>query len=386
MDKKRIQPKALESLVGRLNHTASIIPLTRHFLLRICKITSQNITGFLHVKITGKVLTDLQLWLFFLRIARDGISINLLVSRSPTKVGWSDSCPFGIGGTDARGCAWRIRNAGILAGNMHFNPFLLALPPTDTELVTRAFLSCVRNFKWCANGTLGLPHEAAVLSGTVRETTSHVAASFRHHFQCSPFHNPVGSHFLPSISNLLKSYTDIDPATKRQKAISPKLLCHMYSLAKGGGDSINFITAQLAIGGFFFAMRSCKQVQTPVPGKTKIIALDGCTFCCKNKHVMSHSAKHLHTAEYIMITWKDQKNGIRTDSRIQRRTGNPILCPITAFAYRPDSTYPPHGTRLQSFHSYLCNLSDTARNVSWLAPQAFNGPGSILVPKLHLLH
>jgi hypothetical protein len=121
MDKKRIQPKELESLVGRLNHTASIIPLTRHFLSRIRKITSQNIPGFRHVKITGKVLTDLQLWLFFLRIARDGISINLLVSRSPTKVGWSDLCPFGIGGTDARGQAWRIRIIGILAGSMCFN-------------------------------------------------------------------------------------------------------------------------------------------------------------------------------------------------------------------------------------------------------------------------
>ena len=80
----------------------------------------------------------------------------------------------------------------------------------------------------------------------------------------------------------------------------------MYSLAKGGGDNINFITAQLAIGGFFLAKRSCEQVKTPVPGKTKIIALDGCTVRCKNKCEIPHSAKHLHTAEYITITWKDQ--------------------------------------------------------------------------------
>ena len=129
MTKKRIQPKELESLIERLNHTASIIPLTHHFLSRIRKLTSQNVPGltsqnvpgFRHVKITGKVLTDLQLWLFFLGIARNGISINLLVSRSPSKVGWSDSCPFGIGGTDARGRAWRIRIIGILAGDMRFN-------------------------------------------------------------------------------------------------------------------------------------------------------------------------------------------------------------------------------------------------------------------------
>ena len=70
-----------------------------------------------------------------------------------------------------------------------------------------------------------------------------MAASFREHFQCSPFHNQIGSNFLPSITNLLKSYSDVDPPTKRQKAISPKLLRHMYSLAKGGEDSINFISA-----------------------------------------------------------------------------------------------------------------------------------------------
>lgn len=383
--------------------------------------------------------------------------------------------------------SWRRWTGFLARAGYRADPFLLALPPTDTELVARAFLSCVRNFKWCADGTLGLPHEAAVLSGTVRETTSHVAASFRNHFKCSPFHNPVGSHFLPSISNLLKSYTDVDPATKRQKAISPKLLRHMYSLAKGGGDNINFITAQLAIGGFFFAMRSCEQVQTPVPGKTKIIDLDGCTFRCKNKREIPHSSKHLHTAEYITITWKDQKNGIRMDSRTQRRTGDPILCPVTAFAYLihrirltvPDynpSTpicavyvdgcprsitqeflrnqlrmacqlgggkeafgFEPHeiGTKsirsgaamslfLMDHHPHkimilgrwsseaflvyirpqvlewtnnmshdmirfdsftdITRTSDTAGNASWLAPQAFNGSGSILVPKLHLLH
>jgi hypothetical protein len=84
------------------------------------------------------------------------------------------------------------------------DPCLLALPPTDTKLLARTFLSCIRNFKWCTDGTLGLPpHQAAVLSGTVRETTGHVAASFRDHFQCSSFHNQIGSNFLPSISNLL---------------------------------------------------------------------------------------------------------------------------------------------------------------------------------------
>ena len=41
--------------------------------------------------------------------------------------------------------------------------------------------------------------------------------------------------------------------------------------------------------------------------------------------------------------------------------------------------------RFDSFTD-ITRTSDTAGNASWLAPQAFNGSGSILVPKLHLLH
>ena len=36
-------------------------------------------------------------------------------------MGWSDLCPFGIGGSDAHGRAWRIRVIGILAGDTRFN-------------------------------------------------------------------------------------------------------------------------------------------------------------------------------------------------------------------------------------------------------------------------
>ena len=35
--------------------------------------------------------------------------MNLLTIRHPTHLGWSDSCPFGLGGFTLRGRAWRIR-------------------------------------------------------------------------------------------------------------------------------------------------------------------------------------------------------------------------------------------------------------------------------------
>jgi hypothetical protein len=47
--------------------------------------------------------------LTFLRKANEGISMNLLTIRNPTRLGWSDSCPFGLGGYLLSGFAWRIR-------------------------------------------------------------------------------------------------------------------------------------------------------------------------------------------------------------------------------------------------------------------------------------
>ena len=54
-------------------------------------------------------VADLRLWLEFLDLARRGISINILTVRTPTRMAWSDSCPFGLGGYSLQGRAWRIK-------------------------------------------------------------------------------------------------------------------------------------------------------------------------------------------------------------------------------------------------------------------------------------
>jgi len=107
---KSVLQSELESLVGRLNHAASIIPLSRHFLNEIrakSSIAPRNRSQ--RIRLTREEKTDLELWESFLTTANRGISINLLVVRNPTRVAWSDSCPFGIGGYTLSGYAWRIR-------------------------------------------------------------------------------------------------------------------------------------------------------------------------------------------------------------------------------------------------------------------------------------
>ena len=99
----------LETTVGRLNHAAYLIPLSRHFLnrihlrLRVRKHKNQALS------LTQEELDDFDLWVFFLTQARTGISMNQMTIRQPTKICWSDSCPFGIGGFLLSGRAWRIR-------------------------------------------------------------------------------------------------------------------------------------------------------------------------------------------------------------------------------------------------------------------------------------
>ncbi len=104
--------KELETLVGRLNHAAYVLPTARHFLSRIrggLRIPGGKRTNPRRPRFGTEALEDLLLWEAFLADAHAGVSINLLVTRRPDKVCWSDACPYGIGGYSISGRAWRIQ-------------------------------------------------------------------------------------------------------------------------------------------------------------------------------------------------------------------------------------------------------------------------------------
>jgi hypothetical protein len=101
----------LESLVGRLTHASYLIPLSRHFLneIRQKSQTTSRSKARQIVRFTNEEVEDLHLWEEYLSVASMGISINLLVTRTPTRLAWSDSCPFGLGGYTFSGRAWRVK-------------------------------------------------------------------------------------------------------------------------------------------------------------------------------------------------------------------------------------------------------------------------------------
>jgi hypothetical protein len=99
----------LESVVGRLNHTSWVVPLSRLFLsklrFKLNLFRSQKQT----LRLNKEELEDLSLWLKFLSMAREGISMNGLTMRNPTISSVSDSCPCGLGGFTTNGQAWRLK-------------------------------------------------------------------------------------------------------------------------------------------------------------------------------------------------------------------------------------------------------------------------------------
>lgn len=98
--------KELESLIGRLTHLSVIVPHVKHFLSRLRHLMerAENRRG---IKVAKVYADDLKLHLDFLAVARQGISMNLLVHRRPTRAYRSDACPAGIGGYSNKGRAWR---------------------------------------------------------------------------------------------------------------------------------------------------------------------------------------------------------------------------------------------------------------------------------------
>ena len=105
---RRSSTALLATVEGRLNHTASILPMARHFLTRLRKIKLAAIEDNRpYTKIPDEVLADLQLWEQILSLTHKGVSINVLTTRRPDIIGWSDACPFGLGGYNTTGRAWR---------------------------------------------------------------------------------------------------------------------------------------------------------------------------------------------------------------------------------------------------------------------------------------
>ena len=99
----------LDELAGRLNHFSFVLPMSRHFMGRIRQVLIPRRHKNKIVNLSTEVLEDLKLWKEILMRVHAGISINLIMTREPDRICWSDACPFGMGGYSVSGRAWRLQ-------------------------------------------------------------------------------------------------------------------------------------------------------------------------------------------------------------------------------------------------------------------------------------
>ena len=109
-----------ESLVGKLTHVTTIIPLSKCFLSQfypLLNISSKR--GTCHL--SELACSDLAFWKFLLRKAHAGLSLNLLSMRVPTHLYKADASSVGIGGYSLSGRAWRWQLPPHLLGRASIN-------------------------------------------------------------------------------------------------------------------------------------------------------------------------------------------------------------------------------------------------------------------------
>ena len=99
----------LDEMVGRLNHSSFVLPFARHFMSRIRELLTPRRHKRFMVPVGPEARADFRLWAAILHRAHAGVSINLIVTREPSRLCWSDACPYGMGGYSLSGRAWRLR-------------------------------------------------------------------------------------------------------------------------------------------------------------------------------------------------------------------------------------------------------------------------------------
>ena len=102
------------------------MPLAHHFLGRLREQIDCDAFRKVIIKFNRDEIKDLKLWKRLLTKAATGISMSLVVARTPSHVCWSDACPFGIGGYSTSGQAWPIHIPGTspLYGHPKINNLL----------------------------------------------------------------------------------------------------------------------------------------------------------------------------------------------------------------------------------------------------------------------
>jgi hypothetical protein len=206
------------------------------------------------------------------------------------------------------------------------DPFLDSLNATkDLEklkpVVVSAFAQALRT------GQLQTKGRKSVVAGTVQDNIGSLVQTFRSNKRKDPTRDSDG-RLSAILSRQYAGFKSQDPAPKRERAISLRVLKMMQDLAITEGDRH---TADLAICAFFFACRSCEYLRVKGPRRTKTIAKGDIRFR-KGRVILPHDSPDLHLADKVEVRFRDQKNRIKGAWRTAWATSDPDANPVASFA------------------------------------------------------
>lgn len=167
-------------------------------------------------------------------------------------------------------------------------------------------------------------------SSTCNAAIRDVAQAFQAHGLPDPRLDADGKKTAFLLLRQFRGYTNRDPGTKHQKALSIDLIRAMVSRPTENKPA-QLAFQQLYLLGFFFAMRSCENFRVKGERRTHPIRLRNLVFR-KNHKIVPHDSPDLALADTISITFEYQKKDERNDTVTQATTGDPLLCPVRAAA------------------------------------------------------
>jgi hypothetical protein len=125
-----------------------------------------------------------------------------------------------------------------------------------------------------------------------------------------------------------RGHTNCDRGTKSEKAITASVLRRMWEIAKTPQEKH---LARLAIGAFFFAMRSCEYLTVSGERRTKRVCIRNIRFY-RGHEELSHDDPDLAFCDSVTITFEYQKRDERDETVTMYATGDTLLCPVRAWA------------------------------------------------------
>jgi hypothetical protein len=177
-------------------------------------------------------------------------------------------------------------------------------------------------------GTSGL------VAGSIQNTLSTLAQIFME----NSFPDPrLADNNKTSHHKQLTDFKAEDPVGKRQKAVPVSVIKQVWELYTESKNPAVVAISQLISGALFFAMRSCKYSKTTSPkdsGSTKLLTIGNIHFF-KDRKLIPHSDKNIHTADIVSITFESQKNKEKFQTiSMHRRASNTKsnLCPVQSWA------------------------------------------------------